>query len=339
MKVRSLLVATVLAASVAGNSWAAYGVRISDLGNVPVPPNPVRVWGQVTGDFPLIISDGRAEITVTGRTAALGEFLVLDGWWNGRFLSTASLEMLHIPAGSFLMGNNGSEPYSYSNELPQHSADLPSYWIGRYEVTRGEYAQFIAAGGYSTPAYWSTDGWSWKMNTGRTQPSYWEAVQNWGSPPGAFTQTASYPVVGATYYEAEAFCNWAGGRLPTEAQWEKAARWTGSYPNVYPWGNVWDWQKCNNWEDTLYPGYQTAPVGSYPAGASPYGAQDMAGNAIEWVQDWYKSYPGSSAPFDYTGIYRVLRGASWVYSGLYCRCAARLGNYPDVYECGFRLAR
>jgi len=137
-------------------------------------------------------------------------------------------QMVYIPAGSFLMGNNGAEPYSYCGELPQHSVYLSGYWIGKYEVTRGEYQQFMNAGGYSNPAYWSSAGWSWKGS--RTQPYYWAEQQDWGT--GTFTQTSNHPVVGVSYYEAEAFCNWAGGHLPTEAQWEKAARWTGSYPNV-----------------------------------------------------------------------------------------------------------
>jgi formylglycine-generating enzyme required for sulfatase activity len=254
-------------------------------------------------------------------------------------------EMIYIPAGSFLMGNNGAEPYSYCQELPQHSVYLPGYWIGKYEVTRGEYQQFMSAGGYSNPAYWSSAGWSWKVSSGRTQPSYWAPVQDWGM--GAFTQTDSHPVVGVSYYECEAFCNWAGGHLATEAQWEKAARWTGSYPNVYPWGNTWDPEKCNNYYDHNaagggYQKYQTAPVGSYPSGVSPYGLHDMAGNVWEWVQDWYVSYPGSPCPFNYTGSSRVLRGGGWSsYVARYARCAYRLDNYPDYYwnDGGFRLAR
>jgi len=254
--------------------------------------------------------------------------------------------MIYIPAGSFLMGNNGSEGYSYSRELPQHSVYVSGYYIGKYEVTRGEYRAFMNAGGYSNSAYWSSAGWSWKGS--RTQPQYWDAAQDWywyGGQP--FTQTDNHPVVGVTYYEAEAFCNWAGGRLPTEAEWEKAARWTGSYPNVYPWGNTWDAEKCNNYYDTNpagggYGKFQTAPVGSYPSGASPYGLQDMAGNVWEWCQDWYKSYPGSTSPFDYTNSYRVLRGGCWgSYYDYYYRCAVRGNGDPYYYNDagGFRLAR
>ena len=255
-------------------------------------------------------------------------------------------QMIYIPAGSFLMGNNGSEPYSYSNELPQHSVYLSGYYIGKYEVTRGEYSAFKNAGGYSNSAYWSTAGWSWKVSNSRTQPYYWDAVQNWGT--GNFTQTDSHPVVGVSYYEAEAFCNWAGGHLPTEAQWERAARWTGSYPNVYPWGNTWNQEYCNNYYDSNpagggYAKYQTSPVGSYSSYGSPSGCQDMAGNVWEWVQDWYKSYPGSSNPFDYTNSCRVLRGGGWNNdSGYYSRCAYRFSYYfPYFYSDygGFRLAR
>ncbi len=351
------LVCFALAPACAG----VYGVRISDLGYTPIPPNPIRVWGKVTNESPLRISDGRAEIAVTGRAAALGEFMVLDGWWNGQFFSVTPIEMIYIPAGSFLMGNNGAEPYSDSAELPQHSVYLSGYWIGKYEVTRGEYAQFMAAGGYSNPAYWSSAGWSWRLTASssypsvgppRTQPCYWGAVQDWGS--GSFTQTDSHPVVGVHYYEAEAFCNWAGGHLATEAQWEKAARWTGSYPNVYPWGNVWDAEKCNNPYDHNaagggYEKAQTAPVGSYPSGVSPYGLHDMAGNVTEWCRDWFQGdYYSQTPPGGWvdpqgpsSGSSWVKRGGSWFFNGYTSRCADRAGSPGGGwdYRYGLRLAR
>ena len=259
--------------------------------------------------------------------------------------SAYSGEMIFIPAGPFLMGNNGSEGESGSSELPQHSVDLPGYWIGKYEVTRGEYQQFIDAGGYSNAKYWSAEGWSWKG--GRTEPSRWAATQSWHG--GPFTQTEHHPAMVVTYYEAEAFCNWAGVYLPTEAEWEKAARWTGSHSNVYPWGDTWDAEKCNNFLDhnTAGGGYErfaTAPVGSYQGGASPYGCRDMAGNIWEWCRDWYKSYPGSDRPFDHTNKYRVLRGGSWysVGSGYAAtRCAYRYASEPGYTGClefGFRVA-
>ena len=257
-------------------------------------------------------------------------------------------EMIYIPAGDFLMGNNGNEPYYNSDEVPQHSVTLAAYSIGKYEVTRGEYRAFMNAGGYTNSAYWSTAGWSWKVSIGRTQPYYWDAVQNWET--GSFTQTDNHPVVGVTYYEAEAFCNWAGGHLPTEAQWERAARWTGTHPNVYPWGDTWDQQKCNNWDDTLYPGYQTSPVGSYSSYGSPSGCQDMAGNVWEWCKDWYLSNYYSTSPASdpqgpSSGSYRVLRGGCWwddCYAGYGHRCAMRYSYYsPSDFNnrFGFRLVR
>ena len=333
----------------------AYVVRVSDLQYSPTPPNPIKVAGRVVSESPLKLSDGNGEITVVGTTAAPSDFLVVTGDWDGSVLTVtgavehyvgpAATEMVYIPAGSFLMGNNGSEPYSYSSELPQHSVYLSEYWIGKHEVTRGEYRRFMEAGGYRNPAYWSSAGWSWKVSNSRTEPRYWAAEQTWYTGQ-TFTQTQSHPVVGVSYYEAEAYCAWAGGHLPTEAQWEKAARWTGSYPNVYPWGNEWDDEKCNNWYDHNsagggYQRYQTAPVGSYPSGASPYGLQDMAGNVWEWVADWYVSYPGSTSPFDYTGSYRVLRGGSWYDGVIDNRCADRSSYFPNYwnYYYGFRLVR
>jgi formylglycine-generating enzyme required for sulfatase activity len=254
-------------------------------------------------------------------------------------------EMIFVPAGPFLMGNSGSEGECGSSEMPQRSVDLPGYWIGKYEVTRGEYQQFMDAGGYSNPEYWSSAGWSWKGS--RTEPNRWAATQVWYAP--SFTQTANHPALVVTYYEAEAFCKWAGVYLPTEAQWEKAARWTGSHSNVYPWGNTWDAEKCNNFSDHNeagggYERFATAPVGSYRSGASPYGCHDMAGNVWEGCRDWYKSYPGRARPFDHTNKYRVLRGGSWysVGSGYGAvRCAYRYAGEPGYTGClefGFRVA-
>lgn len=266
-------------------------------------------------------------------------------------------EMVYISAGSFLMGNTGiglDVSFSSIIELPQHAVYLSGYYIGKYEVTRCEYRAFIDAGGYSNASYWSTRGWSWRQLNNRTQPDYWATSQNWGSPPGAFAQTDNHPVVGVSYYEAEAFCNWAGGHLPTEAQWEKAARRDANAgsPSVFPWGDVWDEQKCNNWGDALYPGYQTAPIGRYPSGVGPSGCQDSIGNVWEWCADWFLSdyysqmsdggWSNPQGPGD--GICRVLRGGSWhSYDGYggSGRCAYR-GNYAPSYcanGVGFRLAR
>lgn len=241
-------------------------------------------------------------------------------------------EMINIPAGSFLMGDSTVGDDALGSDLPQHSVTLAAYSIGKYEVTRGEYRAFLTA-------------------TGHPAPAYWDATQDWGSGK-SFTQTDNHPVVGVTWSDAEAFCKWAGGHLPTEAQWERAARWTGTHSNVYPWGDTWDEQKCNSLNDSLYPGYQTAPVGSYSSYGSPSGCQDMAGNVSEWYQDWYdpdyySQSPASDPQGPPNGSYRVLRGGGWgnLNGSNYYRCACRYGGYPDNdpfnshAEVGFRLAR
>ncbi len=338
--------------------WAEYTVRISDLGYAPHPPNPVIVYGHVTSEAPLVLSDGRGAVTVTGITGKPGDFLIVEGDYADGVLAASQAhckatlyagpcrtEMVYVPAGVFLMGNNGSEPYSAASELPQHEVTLSGYWIGKYEVTRGEYRAFMQAGGYSNPAYWSSAGWTWKEGRGRTEPDSWAPQQDWGS--GPFTQTEVHPVVAVSYYEAEAYCAWAGGQLPTEAQWEKAGRWTGSSPNVYPWGNVYDAEKYNNTNDTLYPGYQTAPVGCYPAGMSPYGCHDVAGNVAEWCLDWFSSSYYSVSPTQdpqgpATGMYRAIRGCGWNGTDYCARISARSSNRPENYwteSFGFRFAR
>lgn len=287
-------------------------------------------------------------------------------------------EMVTIPAGSFLMGNNGNEGYGWDAEFPQHRVTLPTYQIGKYEVTRGQYRRFIEAGGYDDPNYWSAAGWQWKESDAivyagmwgkfktvtrphperkRSQPERWESQQEWIGHDyrhPVFFQTDAHPVICVSYYEAEAYCRWAGGRLPTEAEWEKAARWDDKqqHANIWPWGDTYDPEKCNNRDDHHpaaggYQANQSAPVGSYPAGASPYGCMDMAGNAYEWVADTAKSYPGNPKPFEHKGYYFV-RGACWDDGPASMRGGGRLWYLPpgsggvgpgDSDYIGFRVAR
>jgi len=287
-------------------------------------------------------------------------------------------DMITIPAGRFLMGNNGQEGFGDSEEFPQHPVDLATFQIGKYEVTRGEYRRFIEAGGYSDPNYWSSEGWAWKesdviiyagmhgatwqvtrpnQESRRTQPSHWKPEQEWighGFKHPVFMQTENHPVVGVTYYEAQAYCKWAGGRLPTEAEWEKAARWDPGkqHANIWPWGDIWDPEKCNNPSDhnPVAGGYmtnQSAPVGTYPEGASPYGGMDMVGNAYEWVSDEARSYPGNPEPFEHLG-HHFVKGGCWDDGPFSVRCAYRGWYLPrssggvgpgDSDYIGFRVAR
>lgn len=237
-----------------GNTLGQAGVSVIGLrvmladGNVPLEYTQVKV----TGISSIERIGGALRRTVLARTVS-----ELDPW---PLMSVMPLAC--VPAGPFLMGNSGvgdDAADGYPREYPQHLVDVPTFRISKTEVTREQYQLFISAGGYSNSAYWSTDGWAWRQALGRTAPDYWANSTYWGDPFGTFVQGDSRPVVGVSYYEAEAFCKWAGGRLPTEAEWEKAARWDGT-PRIYPWGNTAGKDKCNNWYDTRYPGFQTSPV-------------------------------------------------------------------------------
>jgi iron(II)-dependent oxidoreductase len=217
-------------------------------------------------------------------------------------------EMVLVPAGEFWMGSD-----EYPDEKPRHRVYLDAYHIDKYEVTNALYKRFMDPTGRSAPALWTNSNFN-----GPTQP-----------------------VVGVDWYDAEAYCRWAGKRLPTEAEWEKAAR--GTDGRKYPWGHDWDSSKANSREIKID---KTVAVGSYPAGVSPYGAHDMAGNVWEWVADWYdkdyyKRSPDRNPTGPSTGQYKVLRGGAWVNNPINLRTADRSSNTPDGRnnDVGFRCAR
>jgi len=219
-------------------------------------------------------------------------------------------ELVLIPAGEFTMGSTAGE--GNDGEQPRHRVFLDAYYIGKYEVTNEQFARFINATGYNA------DG-------------NLEACRN--------PNKANYPVVYVSWKDAAAYCRWANLRLPTEAEWEKAAR--GTDGRKYPWGNRWDDSRCNY--DSNSRGIR--PVGSCPGGASPYAAMDMVGNAWEWCADWYGGYSGSrkSNPRGpWFGSVRVLRGGSWSDAGYRTfECASRRGLNP-AYRLnfnGFRVCR
>ena len=190
-------------------------------------------------------------------------------------------EMVSVPAGEFWMGSDDSD--AYSDEKPRRRVYLDAFRIDKFEASNALYRRFMEA-------------------TGRAAPSYWNDSM-WNEP--------SQPVVGVDWYDASAYCSWAGKRLPTEAEWEKAAR--GTDGRKYPWGDQWDSSRANSAESKIG---KMVSVGSYPSGVSPYGAHDMAGNVWEWVADWYGDNYYSQAPNRNpkgpdSGQYRVLRGGSW----------------------------
>lgn len=305
---------------------AVAGIRVALSG---IDPPTAYLHAAVTGVSSIDTMGGRQQRVILANAVCVANDFTLRTW----------VPMVCVPGGPFLMGNSGvgdDAADGYPREYPQHPVNVSTFWIGKSEVTRAQYRQFVNAGGYSNAAYWSAEGWVWRNSLGRSQPDYWADQAYFGEPYGAFLQGDSLPVVGVSYYEAEAFCNWAGGRLPTEAEWEKAARWDGT-ARIYPWGNLAGRNNSNDWYDTSYPGFQTAPSGF--GGASPYACTDMAGNVWEWTQDWFRSYPGSSNPFDRTESERALRGGSW-YGAYGNRCAARWFASPAYSDSdvGFRIA-
>ena len=225
--------------------------------------------------------------------------------------------MVYVPAGEFEMG--GSDADAWNREKPVHPVDLDAYWIDKYEVSNAQYALCVAAGDCTKPS-----------STGsRDRSNYY------GNP-----DYDNYPVIYVSWHQAQAYCQWAGGELPTEAQWEKAARGTDS--RTYPWGNESPTSSLAryNWNTG-----DTSPVTDYESGASPYGALNMAGNVWEWVRDWYDSNYYSNSPAENpsgpaSGGYRVLRGGSWSNDNWYVRAAFRGSDSPTLTSVyiGFRCA-
>jgi iron(II)-dependent oxidoreductase len=191
-------------------------------------------------------------------------------------------DMVEIPAGAFTMGSDDSDP----EDAPAHAVDLPAYQIDRFEVTNADFAAFVDATGYTTDAE-KADKKSWREDFAEGKETH--------------------PVTRVTWNDATAYCEWLGKRLPTEAEWEKAAR--GAEGLRFPWGNEADPSKANVKATGLR---GTAAVGSFGAGASPYGVEDMAGNVWEWTADWYQAYAGNTTGDPYYGEQcRATRGGGW----------------------------
>jgi formylglycine-generating enzyme required for sulfatase activity len=253
-----------------------------------------------------------------------------------------AIEMVAIPAGMFTMGSLASDPYPQAAAQPQRAVYLAAYQIGKYEVTNAQFKAFIDSGGYSDYKYWSSDGWNWRTLNGVTKPLYWGNTAYKCGP-----SFPTHPVVGVTWYEADAFARWAWRRLPTEAEWEKAAR--GDDARSWPWGSSWDSTKCNSSGGNAPPDTFsiTSPVGSFAAGASPYGVFDMAGNVSEFVSDrydssYYHSAPDSNPSGPASGTLRAIRGGGYYFSGNNsCCCYWRQGIDPSYrrFDSGFRVAQ
>jgi formylglycine-generating enzyme required for sulfatase activity len=220
--------------------------------------------------------------------------------------------MVEIPAGPFIFGSDSHEP----NESPAQTVDLPAYQIDRFEVANDDFTLFTAATGYQTEAEQKGSNKNWR--------SY-------------VVDKGNHPVVKVTWADAKAFCEWLGKRLPTEMEWEKAAR--GSEGALYPWGNDFESGRANLKESGIR---GTVAVGSFPGGASPYGVEDLAGNVWEWMADPFKAYPNSTHedPF-YQNNLIVTRGGGWFDEEAQARASNRSAAAPDAAndDLGFRCVR
>jgi formylglycine-generating enzyme required for sulfatase activity len=246
------------------------------------------------------------------------------------------VEQVWVPSGAFAMGSADASGLEipdwaapgFESEQPPHRVEITEgFWIDRYEVTVGSFAAFADAGGYATGEWWSEEGARWLS---RQDPAALPA-----DCPGA---TDDHPRACVTWYEAEAYAAWRGGRLPTEAEWEYAAR--GPDSTVFPWGDGWDPELAN-----IVGSEGTEPVGSRPGGASWVGAEDMSGNVMEWVADWwsptYYEDAGAADPAGPAeGTRKVEKGGWWGAVPFVGRSAYRHfedGPYYGDHHIGFRI--
>ncbi|MBI3609362.1 MAG: SUMF1/EgtB/PvdO family nonheme iron enzyme [Nitrospirae bacterium] len=257
--------------------------------------------------------------------------------------ATPMTPMVYVPGGSFLIGStdrDGKIGFEIGvDELPQQKMYVRSFYIDRYEITEAEYLQFLKATG------------------SKKYPGYWKEAGREDSFPEGYE---TYPVSDVDWFDAVEYCRWAGKRLPTEAEWEKAAR--GTDGRLWPWGNRFEpgrantletsarWKSPEGQEHYGVKGWK-APVGSHPEDLSPYGVYDMAGNVREWTATVYRSYPGNTArAVSGSGSFKIIRGGSYLTDAAFSRTAARLAVLPTVgpreadgwhsdYTYGFRCAK
>lgn len=267
--------------------------------------------------------------------------------------------MALIPAGEFVMGRNGGHRMHHGGGghehhhnhhhkdadfgTHEHKVYLDAYYIDKHEVTNGNYAKFIDAGGYDIAELWTDEGWKWRQENDIKWPMWWtedETANYKGSP-----NYPDHPVTGISWHEATAYARWIGKRLPSEAQWEKAARGSNT-DYVYPWGDAEpDCALANFCADKhKFCVGSTAAVGSIENGKSPYGVYDMAGNVWEWCRDvympdYYMVSPYKNPECTDGGVQRVLRGGSWLNAKEFITSTFRrktdqeLRNYFNGFRC------
>jgi formylglycine-generating enzyme required for sulfatase activity len=231
------------------------------------------------------------------------------------------------------MGSTYNDGSAYAHEKPQHEVFLDAFWMDAYEVSNAMFLKFVEATGYQTLA--EEQGYSYMYNSSGAWDTF--SGVNWRHPMGSDSSYQdSLPVTHVNKYDAQAYCAWIGGRLPSEAEWEKAAR--GDDGRIYPWGNSFDSARVHN-------NSSEGPISVYASvgGASPYGIYNLAGNVFEWTNDWYDANYYDYSPYDNPqgpagGEWVAVRGGGWKSSNNYVRASHRDISQPDAmnYVMGFR---
>jgi iron(II)-dependent oxidoreductase len=257
--------------------------------------------------------------------------------------------MVSFPGGVVDMGTD-DRTAAYDNERPRHAVEVAPFRIGAWAVTNGEYTRFMDDGGYDRAELWSEAGWKHRTDAGLVAPQFWERHDGawWTrSMDREMPVDPSRPVCHVCWHEAEAYCRWAGGRLPTEAEWEAAASWdpASASKRLYPWGDEPPTPLDANIDQLAF---ETAPVGAYPRNVSPIGCYGMIGDVWEWTSSDFAAYPGyRTFPYpEYSEVffgpdYKVLRGGSWATRPGAIRNTFRNWDYPirrQIFS-GFRMAR
>jgi iron(II)-dependent oxidoreductase len=263
-------------------------------------------------------------------------------------LGPALPAMIEIPAGRVTMGLRRDDPSSFGwdNEFEEHTVDVPAFAIDQYEVTNGQYLEFLAAGGYNNPGLWTKQGWDWKIRDNLTHPGFWRPRGDSWYLRTMFDEIPlplDWPVY-VSHAEASAFGNWAGKSLPTEAQWQRAAYgMPGGQERPYPWGGEIPSPKRGNF---AFQRWDPTPVGAFPEGHSAFGVADLAGNGWEWTSTLFGPFPGFE-PFPFYRGYSadffdnqhfVMKGGSARTAACMLRRSFRnwfQPHYPHVYA-GFR---
>jgi formylglycine-generating enzyme required for sulfatase activity len=273
--------------------------------STPVPPPPTPTPRPSPTPAPTQVTTEAAGTEVTDTEAATAP--------TDTPAPLPGTELAEIPAGPFTMGYSGG----LEDEQPEHEVDLPAYGIDIFEVTNVQFAAFVEATGYETDAEQGGSNKTWRTE-------YTDGKDN-------------VPVVRVSWNDATAYCAWVGKRLPTEPEWEKAAR--GPEGFLYPWGNDFEPTFANGKDSGLR---GPVNVGTFGEGVSPYGLFDMAGNVWEWTDSWYQAYPGNTTGSPYYGQeFRVLRGGGWFDTETELRTTRRSANVPTAAndDIGFRCAR